>query len=241
MMDASSHKYHTVLGVALALNGAWVSPAAAWPEEGRATIVPTLAKIAPGESHKFLAIRLPRRLQVSRPATRVTWFVNGVPGGNDAFGRIDANGLYRAPDTAPVPSAVHIGAEVPEASNRVLFATVLLADTPRYRPVSQWPEEGIKKAGLKEPLRITLDSEGKFLILDRKTGRLARFEKDGTYLSAFGRGPKGQPIGGVCMVAVAPSGQIAAPEGGRGREERSEQEAACRHHFCAGHWARLTL
>jgi hypothetical protein len=207
-MNVSLTKSCMYLGLAFALNVAWISPAAAWPEEGRAAIMPALARISPGESLQFHAIQLPRRLQVSRPATRVEWSVNGVSGGNNALGRIDANGLYRAPDAAPSPSAVHIGAHVPDARNSMLFATALLAGNSAYRSDSRWPVEEIEKAGLKKPGRITTDSKGRFLVMDIQTGRLGQFKKDGTYLDSFGRGPEGNSIGGVCMVAVAPSGQV---------------------------------
>jgi hypothetical protein len=40
----------------------------------------------------------------------VTWQVNSVTGGNDMVGRIDSNGLYRAPATVPSPAIVNVGA-----------------------------------------------------------------------------------------------------------------------------------
>src|SRR6266478_3468181 len=40
----------------------------------------------------------------------VTWQVNNVTGGNDTVGRIDSNGLYRAPATVPSPAIVKVGA-----------------------------------------------------------------------------------------------------------------------------------
>lgn len=131
-MRFAMQKCCAAVGIALALNGIWVPSAFAWPEEGRAAIVPTLVNVATSKSLQFHAIQLPRRMQVARPATQVTWTVNGVPGGNDTFGHVDSNGLYRAPNSAPAPSAVHVGAEVPESSNRMLYATVLLSDSPRY-------------------------------------------------------------------------------------------------------------
>jgi uncharacterized protein (DUF1800 family) len=41
---------------------------------------------------------------------KVTWSVNGVPGGNTTVGKIDANGAYRAPVTVPSPNPVSIEA-----------------------------------------------------------------------------------------------------------------------------------
>ena len=40
----------------------------------------------------------------------VTWSVNGVAGGNSAFGSISALGLYTAPSSVPSPDSVSVGA-----------------------------------------------------------------------------------------------------------------------------------
>jgi hypothetical protein len=40
----------------------------------------------------------------------VTWQVNKITGGNDTVGRIDSNGLYRAPATVPSPATVNVSA-----------------------------------------------------------------------------------------------------------------------------------
>ena len=40
----------------------------------------------------------------------VTWKVNDITGGNDTVGRIDSNGLYRAPATVPSPATVKVSA-----------------------------------------------------------------------------------------------------------------------------------
>ena len=50
-------------------------------------------------------------VQVSNTSnTAVTWQVNGVTGGDSAHGTIDANGMYTAPKTVPVPPTVTITA-----------------------------------------------------------------------------------------------------------------------------------
>jgi hypothetical protein len=196
-----------LLGLALALNLAWHSPAVAWPEEGRAAIEPTLTRLQAGQAQQFHATLLPGRMQVSKPATQATWFVNGEQGGNDTVGRISADGKYQAPSVVPT-SAIHIRAEVPEASNPALFATVLLADASRYRSESHWPTEEIAKADLQKPQRIAFDSTGHLLVLDIETGRASQFTKSGTFVEAFGRNADGGGMGGLCMVAVAPSGTV---------------------------------
>ena len=195
-------------GLAVVLNALWAVPAGAWPEEGRAALVPTHAKVAPGATQQFHATQLALRLQVSRPAAEVTWRVDGVEGGNDRLGHIDPHGLYRAPAVAPAEGAVHITAEVPAATNRVMVATVVLTDTPGYRSEGFWPVEEIEKSGLLQPLRITFDSTGHIFVLDTLSGRIARFTKDGAYVDNFGRNEQGNPAGGFCMMAVAPSGQV---------------------------------
>jgi len=204
-MNISLIKCFFFIATTLTLNLVWHSPAAAWPEEGRAAIMPSLAKIEPGESQQFYAVQLPRRMQVARPAEQVTWTVNGVVGGNDTFGHIDSNGLYRAPTT--LPSMVHIGALVPDSSNKVLFATVLKADASSYRSEFHWPKTEIEKASQDKILGITLDLKGQF-ILNFESGGLSQFTKEGTFVASFGRNVEGKPFGGVIMVAVAPSGQV---------------------------------
>src|ERR1700730_11621421 len=40
----------------------------------------------------------------------VTWQVNNITAGNDTVGRIDSNGLYRAPAAVPSPATVNVSA-----------------------------------------------------------------------------------------------------------------------------------
>ena len=52
----------------------------------------------------------------------LTFYVNGIPGGNSEFGTIDGNGLYTAPAIVPVPNSVTItskAAKISELSSRV--------------------------------------------------------------------------------------------------------------------------
>jgi len=194
--------------LAIALGVLWASPVLAWPEEGRAALVPTQVEVAPGSAQQFRAIQLARRLQVAQPAADVTWRVDGVEGGNATLGTIDSAGLYRAPATPPAEGAVHITAEVPAAINRVMVATVVLSNTPGYRSDGQWPVEQIEASGLLQPRRIAFSSTGHIFVLDTLSGKIAQFDKDGTYVEDFGRNEEGKPAGGFCMMAVAPSGQV---------------------------------
>lgn len=53
----------------------------------------------------------------------VKWSVNDVPGGDAEIGTIDSNGMYRAPEKAPMPHEIHICAVANGAPNRYLWAT----------------------------------------------------------------------------------------------------------------------
>jgi len=56
------------------------------------------------------------------------WQVNSITGGNDTLGRIDSNGLYRAPSVVPSPNTVTVGAVSFE--DQKLSATSTLTITP---------------------------------------------------------------------------------------------------------------
>ena len=185
------------------------------PEQGRAAISPTLAEVDPGETQQFVATMLPRRLQPAWPADTVKWSVNGVAGGNDQVGRIDAKGLYRAPDKAPECGELHIAAEVPDATNPVLFATILITDANHaYRAAGTWDRAQVEKSGLKDPRGIAVDSKGNFLIADMQQASILHFSNDGAYLGQFGLGPDGKAIAheGMCVIAVHPDGRVFAAD-----------------------------
>lgn len=204
-MKISFAKWCLFLALMAFANLLYLTPAFAWPEEDRAAIVPSLARIAPGESQQFHAVQLPRRMQVSRAAEQVTWSVNGIVGGNDKVGFINETGLYHAPASAP--ASVHIGALVPDSTNKHLFATVLTTDIPQYRSIKQWPKKEFKDHKGEKILRITFDSKG-HLLVNFEFGNLAQYTKDGEFIEAFGRNEQRNPIGGVMMVASSPSGKV---------------------------------
>lgn len=187
----------------------------AWPEEGRASISPTLVELEPGETQQFVATMLPRRLQPAWPADGVKWSVNGVAGGDAQVGHIDAKGLYRAPDNTPECGELHIAAEVPDATNPVLFATILIKGANHaYRRVKTWDQTEVEKSGLKDPRGIALDSKGSLLIADMQQANILHFSNDGAYLGPFGLGPDGKTIAheGMCVVAVHPDGRVFAAD-----------------------------
>lgn len=77
------------------------------------SVQPSTATVRGGDTQQFTAT-------VSGTTnTAVTWTVNGIAGGDDTVGRIDSNGLYTAPATAPSPNGVTIratSAAVPTAA-----------------------------------------------------------------------------------------------------------------------------
>src|SRR5450631_420492 len=59
-------------------------------------------------------------------SSTVTWSVEGVPGGNTAFGRISAAGLYTAPTFPPTPNSVTITATETAAAGKAANASFTL-------------------------------------------------------------------------------------------------------------------
>ena len=86
-------------------------------------ITPATVQIREGGSQQFAATVS----NSSNPA--VTWSVNGVPGGNNSVGTVDANGLYKAPASLPSPNPVTVTATSVADSRAFASATTTL-DTP---------------------------------------------------------------------------------------------------------------
>lgn len=186
-----------------------------WPEEGRAAIAPTLVDVAPGETVQFSATLLPQRLKPAWPVQRVTWSVNGMVGGNRTVGRIDENGTYTAPASAPAPAEIHIGAETDEASNRLHFAVVRVSGASAgYRAVWKFSKEEIERSGLLAPRRIAVAPGGDVFIADWLPAHVLHFDEGGTFQGTFGQGPDGRPITHEEMseVAVDPAGRVFAAD-----------------------------
>jgi sugar lactone lactonase YvrE len=156
----------------------------------RASVKPSLARLAPGAQQRFKVVIQATRLLAARAAAEVKWSVNDVPGGNAEWGTIDASGLYRAPAKAPLPHEVHICAEIGDAYNRRAWATVLVGSVEAaYKPAGTWGEDKGPAAHLQEPHGISIDLGGNLLIADQGAGRIFRYAKDGRYLGEVGRGP----------------------------------------------------
>ena len=87
------------------------------------TISPTAVTILAGSTQQFTAA-------VSNASdTRVTWSVNGVVGGNDTLGTIDASGLYSAPASIGVVTVTATSVADPSKSASATVAFIF-ASTP---------------------------------------------------------------------------------------------------------------
>jgi hypothetical protein len=68
------------------------------------SVAPQSMAIATGTQQVFTAT------VTNSSMTSVSWMVNGIPGGNNAFGTIDKTGTYTAPPYVPIPSNVTVTA-----------------------------------------------------------------------------------------------------------------------------------
>lgn len=167
-------------------------------KRNRATIGPSVVYVQPGEEQRFKVVMTATWLTAAQMPQEVKWAVNDIPGGAEELGTIDDTGLYRAPSTVPSPREIHICAEVPEAANRWLWATVIVGDSPpRYRHSHIWSEPVVEGTGatphLRDPHGIGLDADGNLLIADQSTNAVLRYTPQGEYLGRIGPGSSGGP------------------------------------------------
>lgn len=160
------------------------------PRYQRATIAPTLVHLDPGETQRFNVVMVATRLMAAEVPEKVIWSVNDIAGGNDTVGTIDEAGNYTAPSTMPSPRELNIVAEVPEAANPFLFATVIIGDAPIvYKSVHIWSEKpGTEGANLSTPHGIGLDKDENILIADMGNSKVHRYSQQGEYLGNIGEG-----------------------------------------------------
>ena len=155
------------------------------PEFKRAIIYPTLIELNPLEKQNFSVTMLPTRLQHSYIPDDVKWYVNDIPGGNDTYGIIDQDGNYTAPAVVPSPPEINIVARVEKATNKYLWATVLLGE-PAYTLVDEFSESGDNREYFVSTHSVTLDIDGNLLITDEESDRVFRMTTDGEYLGDVG-------------------------------------------------------
>lgn len=182
---------HRFINIALTLAAAAASLFAQAPTPyHRATIKPSLVRLATGAEQRFKVVILATRLMAAQAPKSVKWSVNDVPGGNAEVGTIDANGLYRAPAKTPVPNEVSIRGDVEGSANRYVWGTVLVGSSgPAYKVVGGWGENVAEKdARLREPHGISIDKQGHLLIVDQRAGRVFRYTKDGKFVGEIGKG-----------------------------------------------------
>jgi hypothetical protein len=156
----------------------------------RATIIPSLIHLDPGETQQFKVVILATRLMAADAPKEVKWAVNDIPGGNAKVGTIDANGVYSTPANMPSPREIHICAEASDVANKFLFGTVIIGDAPlRYKSVHVWAEKPADKGShLSSPHGIGLDKDENILIADQGKNQVLRFAQDGTFMNQIGEG-----------------------------------------------------
>jgi len=182
---------------------------AAQPESmNRSRIKPTIAKVNTGGEQQFYVVLQARRLTPAYATNKVTWFVNGIIGGNSTVGTITQHGLYKAPTKAPKSPEIHICAEVSNASNRYLWTTVLInGKRPRYKTIKEWGEKADNIKYFKEPKAIGVENNGNVLVA---AGSLFRFSADGVFINKLGYsvGQVDAAMRGLLNVAVDAEGKI---------------------------------
>jgi len=114
-------------------------------------VAPPIATVLLGEPQTFIAI-------VSNATDNaVTWSVNGISGGNVAFGTIDAGGHYNAPANLPMPDSVSVTATSVEDNSKISTAQVTIASDVT---VSLSPQTAPVELGATRPFTAKVNSAG---------------------------------------------------------------------------------
>jgi parallel beta-helix repeat protein len=87
-------------------------------------------------------------------ARRVTWSVNGIPGGDSIVGTINANGLYSSPSSLPTPNAVEVTAT--SVAEPLVSQTALLTLFNRIPTLTSVAPSKV----LVGPVRLTVRGQG---------------------------------------------------------------------------------
>jgi hypothetical protein len=193
-MSVSKCAPGAVLGLVLAVvHPGWSA------EEGdtraRAIIRPSVVQLDPGGRQAFRVALLATYLEPASSPKTIEWSVDGIPGGSPERGTIDGSGLYTAPGAVPTPHEVHIGARVEEARNPLLWATVLVGESPDppYRRVGEWSEAIGEDSRLRDPHGVALDPAGHLVIVDEASSRVLRYTREGDFIDEIGGGPGNGP------------------------------------------------
>src|SRR5262245_12670746 len=168
--------------------------AGADPPPARATVRPSVARLAAGSQQQFYVSSMAARLEAAVIVHNVKWSVNDVIGGNSEFGTIDSSGLYRAPAKTPTPSEIRVGAQVEGVGNRFVWATVILGgQNPTYRLVRSWGEPLDKLERLRSPHSVTVAANGEVIVTDEGSHRVIRYSAEGKFLGYVGYGSGREP------------------------------------------------
>ncbi|MDP9054016.1 MAG: hypothetical protein M3N93_06890 [Acidobacteriota bacterium] len=107
-----------------------VSPLMTDPNSGKTTPIPVSMTLTGDTATAMVNSAEQFTAHVAGNADqRVTWDVNGLPGGNASLGTIDVNGLYTAPSTVPTPRttvAIHansLAAPAAASASLIISAT----------------------------------------------------------------------------------------------------------------------
>ncbi|MEZ5106673.1 MAG: NHL repeat-containing protein [Draconibacterium sp.] len=150
----------------------------------RARIKPTLVKLNARAEQQFYVLKNVQGLATAYATNKVTWYVNGIVGGDESVGKITKDGLYTAPKKITGLSEISIEAKVFTTNNKTVRATVLInGERPVYKTMADWSEQKSKLEHLNDPTDIVLEKNGNILIADN---RIKRFSNDGKFINEFG-------------------------------------------------------
>lgn len=168
----------------------------------RARIKPTMVKLNTRGEQQFYVLKNVRGLATAYATNKVTWYVNGIIGGDEIVGKITRDGLYTASKKVPGSPEISIEAKVNTTNNTTLWATVLINGLrPDYKTVADWGELKSNLEHLNNPTDIALEKNGNILITD---GGIKRFSNDGKFINEFGKltGDVDKSISGATSLAI---------------------------------------
>ena len=127
------------------------SPSQPPPSSVTVSVSPTSASMLLGEPQTFTAT------VTNSTNTAVTWSVNGIPGGNSAFGTISATGVYTSPGDLPASGPVTVQAtSVADNSKSATAQVTVTSDI----SVSVSPQAMPVELGAARPFAATVNSVG---------------------------------------------------------------------------------
>ena len=175
----------------------------------RPAVSPGLVQLQTGDEQQFSIV-------AERESSEVRWFVNGIRGGGEEYGRIDEEGLYIAPPDTPRPAEVSIMAKIKGSVVRYAWSTIVIGSPEGLYSFSGfWNRQGEDRGELRDAHEIDLDPSGNLLIVDSMSSRILRFTSEGTFIDELGAGPGSQQgtFAGPRDLKVDSSGEIYVVDG----------------------------